>query len=121
MTENVTQQYRTLKAVVIGLGVLIVISLGIIATEVVNRMEKPVHDKPLPLPLSAQPGHPVYFGDVTVIIPENVQVEQIYISGGRLLLLLEDDMGKRRIHTVDAQTGVYLGTFHLTPRDKTGP
>ena len=36
MTENVTEQHRALKAVVIGLGVLIVIALGAIVTNVAN-------------------------------------------------------------------------------------
>ena len=115
MPENVTEQHRTLKAVVIVLGVLIVVSLGIIATTVADRMGKQAHDEPIPLPAEPQPGHPIFFGDVPVTIPEGNRVLQMSVSDGRLLLLLEDSADNRRIYVVDAQSGDYLGTYHLKP------
>jgi hypothetical protein len=120
MTENVTEQHRALKAVVIVLGALIVICLGIIATTVAKRMAAPEHDVPLPLPQDPQPGHPVFFGDVPVIIPEGARVVQMSTSGDRLLLLLESNRGGRQIHAADARSGAYLGTYHLTPGDRPG-
>ncbi len=121
MTENVTEQHRALKFVVIALGSLIVLVIGIIVTTVTNRMAESVRDEPLPLPKSSQPGHPVFFGDVPVVIPEGVHVVQMSVSGDRLLLLLQDAAGDHRIHAVDARTGAYLGTYRLTSGDQPGP
>lgn len=116
-----TEQHRTLKAVVIGLGVLIVICLGVIATTVARRMAAPSHDEPIPLPVTAQAGHPVFFGDVPVVIPSGSQVIQMSVSADRLLLLLEDTAGARRILVADSATGHYLGSYNLVPGDREDP
>ena len=115
-----TEQHRALKAVVIGLGVLIVICLGVIATTVARRMAAPSHDEPIPPPPSAieQPGHPVFFGDVPVVIPSGSQVIQMSVSSDRLLLLLEDTAGARRILVADSVTGHYLGSYNLMPGER---
>jgi hypothetical protein len=120
MTENVTQQHRTLKAVVMILGALIVISLGVVLTTIAIRASEATDSGALPPPAEPMPGHPVFFGDVRVIIPSGARVLQMTVSGDRLLLLLEHD-GGRRIHAADAGSGIYLGTYHLTPEDQAAP
>lgn len=121
MTENVTEQHRALKAVVISLGVLIVICLGVIATTVARRMAAPSHDEPIPPPVIEQSGHPVFFGDVPVVIPSGSKVIQMSVSSDRLLLLLEDTAGARRILVADSATGNYLGSYRLMPGDREAP
>lgn len=125
-----TQPHRTLKAVVITLGALIVISVAIILTTIALRASEAMDGEAMdgeamggdtvPPPAEPMPGHPVFFGDVRVIIPSGARVVQMTVSGDRLLLLL-DDGGARRIHAADAGSGVYLGTYILTPEDQAGP
>lgn len=115
-----TQPHRTLKAVVIALGALIVISVAIILTTIALRASEAMNGDTVPPPAEPMPGHPVFFGDVRVIIPSGARVVQMTVSGDRLLLLL-DDGGARRIHAADAGSGVYLGTYILTPEDQAGP
>ncbi len=125
MTETVTEPNRALKTVVIVLGALIVICVGVILTTIAVRAgataEGTAVAAMVPPPAEPMPGHPVFFGDVRVIIPSGTQVQEMSIAGDRLFLLLEDKDGKRRIHTADAASGIYLGTYLLTPEDQAGP
>lgn len=120
-----TEPQRGLKFIVIILGVLIVVSLVVVLTTVAERagaaMKSGADVENMVPPLAdPMPGHPIFFGDVRVTIPSGNRVIQMSISGDRLLLLLEDGAGVQRIHAADAASGVYLGTFHLTPEDQAG-
>jgi len=127
MTENVTEQHRVLKSAVIIMGVLIVISVAVIIVTIAIRASQPADEdasqavQAVSPPAPPAAGHPVSFGDLRVVIPAGAEVLQMSVSGDRLLLLLSDEAGDRRIHVADATSGAHLGSYHLTPEDPAKP
>lgn len=127
MPETVTEPQRALKFIVIILGVLIAISLVVVLVTIAERASGTMNgelkksNKMVPPLAEPKPGHPVFFGDVRVIIPNGMQTIQASVSGDRLVLLLRDGAGVHRIHVADAASGLYLGTYYLTPQGQAGP
>lgn len=91
-----------IKAVVIGLGVLIVVATGVLVAGVLDR----VGDTP------ATGDH----RDGAVALPTGSRVMSIASDDGRLSLLLELASGSQAILTIDGLTGEPLSTLELIPR-----
>ena len=91
-----------IKAVVIGLGVLIVVLTGVLVAGVLDR----VGDTP------ATGDH----RDGAVALPTGSRVMSITSDDGRLSLLLELASGSQAILTIDGLTGEPLSTLELIPR-----
>ena len=102
MTTDWTQNTRALKAVVIGLGALIVLAAAAVVAELVRRGGSVVDS------VGA-------YATVPVSLPTGARV--IAMTGGddALSLLVEDGNGGQRIITVDRRSGAVLGTLMLTP------
>jgi len=101
MTEN----GRGLKALVIGMGVLIVAGLVVLAVAIVQRagkadfgVEEEYASAPLPIPSGARALTVAPAGD------------------GVVAVLVEDAAGRQSLMSIDLQSGRVLGTLALTPQ-----
>ena len=103
MTTDWTKTTRLLKAVVIGLGVLILAAVGLIVYEMVGRA---VGD--------GQESSDDYVS-ASVNLPPGSRVVGMTADGDRLSLLIEDAAGHQRVMTVDRRSGAVLGILTLEP------
>ena len=103
MTQDWTQTARTLKAVVIVLGVLIVAATAIVAVEIFRRAGG----------IGERAGGDVAAATVPLAAGERV----IGMTGDddALSLLIEGADGRQRVLTVDRASGAVLGTLSLEP------
>ena len=102
MTTDWTQNTRALKAVVIGLGVLIVLAAAAVVAELVRRGGRVVDAA----------GE---YATAPVSLPPGARVIGMTGEDDALSLLVEDGDGGQRIITVDRRSGAVLGTLTLTP------
>jgi hypothetical protein len=104
MTTDWTQTTRALKAVVIGLGVLIVLAAAAVVAELVRRGGS----------LADQTGA---YATAPLSLPPGARVLGMSGEDDVLSLLVEEAGGGQRIITIDRRSGAVLGTLTLTPGD----
>ena len=104
MTTDLAQKTRTLKAVVIGLGVLIVLGVVALVIGVVYRVEE-----------MADPAPGEGFAMAGVVLPQGARAISMTGEGDILSILVEDADGRQQVLTVDRRTGAVLGTLTLVP------
>lgn len=112
---------QALKGLVVGLGMLIVISFGLLLYGFVTKMggfggttqpEAPATASDV----ASTPAAPVAgFGVARVALPEGCHVEEMRPDGGRLYLRLGPQGTCERIIVVDATSGRRLGDIRLEP------
>ena len=100
---------QTLKVLVIGMGILILVAMAVIAVTIYKRAMAPdeetaVTDTSIPI-----------FGTVGLPVPQSANVEEMVADDGRLTLRLRLSDGSTRIIVVDLASGTLLGTFLLQP------
>jgi hypothetical protein len=106
---------RGLKALVIGLGALILIGMGVVVVTVANRLA----DKAAPSPaqgLAAAPAAPA-FGRAEIAVPKGARVVETAVSGGRRVVRLELANGATRLLVLDPETGRAAGAVDLVPSE----
>ncbi len=103
MTQDWTQTARTLKAVVIVLGVAIVTATAIVAVEIFRRAGG-IGERP--------PGD---VAAATVPLSSGERVIGMTGDDDALSLLIEGADGRQRVLTVDRTSGAVLGTLSLEP------
>ncbi len=91
---------RGLKALVIGMAVLIVIGLGVVAATIATRFSAP--DKPPAPPYEA-----------TVRIPSGAHVLGSSTGDGKILVRIVLSGGATQILVLDAATGRRIGVVNL--------
>ncbi len=101
MTTDWTQTARLLKAIVIGLGVLLLIGVGLMVFAVIDRAGDRVAKSPA--------GH----GDGTVTLPGGSRIVAMTEEDDHLSLLVEDADGRQRVMTIDRRSGAVLGVLTL--------
>ena len=94
-----------LKAVVIGLGVLILIGVGLIAYKLIDGQG------------SRAVQSPGDYATDTVTLPAGSRVVTMTGEGDRLSLLVEDGAGRQQVITIDRSSGAVLGTLTLEPQN----
>ncbi len=104
LSEAEQRQIRVLKAVVIGLGVLIVAGLVALLTAVVLRGGG--GSRALP---AEEAMH--------VVLPEGAVVEEMRVSGNTLALRVRLADGGREIIIIDARKGRVVRRIRIGPRD----
>lgn len=108
---------HALKGLVVGLGMLIVISFGLLVYGFYTKLFNIEEDAPEALAGAAVPAPeaPIAgFGEVLVTLPGTCVVEEMRPDGaGRLYLRLGGDDGCQRILVVDVASGRQLGTLTL--------
>ena len=102
MTTDWTQTTRALKAVVIGLGVLIVLAAAAVVAELVRRGSGVIESAGV-------------YASAPVWLPPGARVVAMTGADDALSLLVEDAGGSQRIITIDRRSGAVLGTLTLTP------
>ena len=100
---------RALKALVIGMGILILIGFVAVVVAVIDRAGED--------PSIAQSGATTErgFGDVRVSVPPGAQVIGTSADGGRLIVHLRLAGGEARILVIDLATGKRLGAIEFAP------
>ncbi len=94
---------RALQALVIAMGVVIVVTTGIVIAVIVGRVSHRAATVAAPSPFAAAP----------IAIPHGAKVASVSATGDRLLLRLSLADGGERIIVVDLKTGAPLGTIDL--------
>ncbi len=113
------QKQRVLKIIVIVLGILIVISLGIIVVGLAMNTAKLGAPKPLDA-AAPPPGAARVSGDVEVPIPAGARVVEVTGDGRELHVLLDLPEG-RALMLLDRKTGTVLGTLRFVPGGAAAP
>jgi hypothetical protein len=108
---------NTLKALVIGMGILIVAGVAILAVTIIRRHDVPVAEAPdAPRPAvgvarSAAP--PASFGVRDITVPADSEVMSVTGADGRVIVELRDADGATRLLLLDPVTGAPLGGWRL--------
>ncbi|MFN4281038.1 MAG: hypothetical protein ACK4NA_00210 [Alphaproteobacteria bacterium] len=107
---------NALKALVIGMGVLIVIGIAVIAVTIVRRAntDTPVVADAKPAVALAGGGAALpSFGVRDIAVPAGSEVMSITAADGRIILELQDGDAMTRILLLDPATGAALGGWRL--------
>lgn len=92
------EQFMGLKALVIGMGVLIVAGVAVVLVTIVNRSLAP----------------PADVGEVRWQVPQGAEVRDWRVAGDDLVIRLEQD-GAVLFWTFDRRSGQRLGEVRLEP------
>ncbi len=107
---------RGLKALVIGMGLLIVFGLTVVIVTVVKRSgdtkNAGVMNSPAEVTVPVERG----FGEKLIIIPKDATVLETIIDNNRLVLRLKLDDKKQALLLIDSFSGQRLGLIRLDPR-----
>ena len=117
---------QALKALIIGMGLLILAGFGVVGVTLYNRATAPEDsggkaesagdaapdaatgagaETKAPLPS---------FGLARLGLPAGSRVVETTAEGGRLMLRVRDPAGAETIHVIDLATGARLGTIEIT-------
>jgi len=98
--------YRVLKAVVIGLGVLIVLALGALVVGIAKKMSGPA-------------AAPVAAADLPVVamLPPDTRILSMQASGDRLALLVHTGAGDE-VDIVDLRSGKLVAQIKSPPASR---
>ncbi len=109
---------RALKALVIGMGILIVLAFGLLIYGLVKRGAGPeapaASSTGASSTVSSGPAHP--FGPVAIALPPGARIVDTRTDQGRMILQLELAGGVRRLLVLDLSNGALVGSFELTPQ-----
>ena len=103
MTTDLNQNARLLKAVVIGLGVLILVAVGLIVYVIVGRA------------VGDGQGSSDDYVSTSVNLPAGSRVVGMTADDDVLSLLIEDADARQRVMTIDRRSGAVLGILTLEP------
>jgi len=107
---------NALKALVIGMGVLIVVGLAVIAVTIVQRADRDapaVAEERPAVGLARSAAAPAGFGVRDIAVPAGSEVMSITAADGRVILELQDADQVTRILLLDPATGAALGGWRL--------
>lgn len=102
VSDPVQQPTQGLKAVVIGLGVLLAICAAIVVGTIVYRL------------FNATPSAEAGFGISQLPIPAGCSIDQMTAEGDRLILRIGGNEACRRVLVTDLRTGALIGQFHFS-------
>jgi hypothetical protein len=103
----------TIKAVVIGLGLLIV---GVTVILVMAAIDKAGEATTSEETAASAPAPTGDFADVAVALPTGARIVTMTGAGDQLSLLVQLPGGAQSIVTIDRRSGEVLGTLELLPR-----
>ncbi|MEN3974797.1 hypothetical protein [Emcibacter sp. SYSU 3D8] len=116
MSEQVDQKQRTLKIIVILLGVAIMICVGVIGTTMALRAARMGKEAPAETTANEVVSGPQarVLGNVDVPVPYGARVVGVTAGPGELQVLLDLPEG-RTLLLVDRRTGEVLGSLRFVP------
>ncbi len=103
--------HTMIKAIVIGLGLVIVGLTIVLILGIVDRTGDRVGE-------ALATGDAQDFADVAVALPPGATVSAMTLEDGALSLLVDLPSGAQAVMTVDRATGQVLGTLELLPRSE---
>lgn len=106
---------QALKALVIGMGILILVAMAVLAVTIYKRATAPGDERAMEAGQRTGIASDLAFGTVDLPIPEGAQVEEMNAVDDRLTLRLRLNDGSARIMVVDLTSGALLGTLLLQP------
>ena len=108
MAGRVTKFMRTLKALVIGMGILIVVGTAAIAVMIARRAgDGAAGDNTAPAGASTAPAR--------IALPAGARVIETALDGDRIALRIALTGGGERVMIIDARTGRRIGAVDLMP------
>jgi hypothetical protein len=108
VSDPVQQPGQGLKAMVIGLGVLLAICAAIVVGTIVYRLfNMPASDGE---PSAAVAG----FGVAHLPVPPGCAIYEMTTQGDRLILRIGGSDACRRVLIADLKTGALIGQFHFS-------
>ena len=102
VSDPVQQPGQGLKAVVIGLGVLLAICAAVVVGTIVYRL------------FNAAPSAAASFGIAQLPVPAGCSIDQMTAEGDRLILRIGGSDACRRVLITDLKTGALIGQFHFS-------
>ena len=106
---------QALKALVIGMGILILVAMAVLAVTIYKRATAPGGERVIEAGQRTGVAPGLAFGTVDLPIPEGAQVEEMNAVDDRLTLRLRLNDGSARIMVMDLTSGALLGTLLLQP------
>jgi hypothetical protein len=105
---------RGLKALVVGLGVLVLIGMAVVVVTIANRIGDggPPADRAAP---AERPAGTPRFAPATVAVPRDARVVETVVGVGRIIVRLDLPGGRTRLVVIDAATGREAGAVDLVP------
>ncbi len=101
---------QALKALVIGMGILIIIGMALLGYGIYQKTQELVTEEGKPAQ-SAKPS----FGQAKITIPQGCRIVDMKPAGNRLYVRTGPDQSCSRIYVVDVTTGKTLGTLVASP------
>ncbi len=114
MTGRVTNFMRWLKALVIGMAILIVVGTAVIAVTLARRSGADGAAD------GGADGGPAAGGPWRIALPAGARVIETALDGDRVALRIALPNGAERVVIIDVRTGRRLGTLDLAPEDGGG-
>lgn len=108
------QKQRILKAVVIILGVLLLISFGVVAVTIVSRLSKMGKEEAAEAGIMEEISVTPDFGETTIEIPKGGQASAVSADGKSLSVLIDRPAGQEII-IIDQWSGRERGRIKLVP------
>lgn len=102
---------RILKAVIIGMAVLIVLGMGLLVYGLTQRSVNGNVADDRPAERSILPA----FGDTTLPFEDGCDIADIAIEDGRLYIRSGPSGDCARFYVLDAETGTLIGTVRAAP------
>jgi hypothetical protein len=103
VSDPVQQPGQGLKAVVIGLGVLLAICAAVVVGTIVYRL------------FNAAPSAAAGFGISSLPVPAGCSIDQVTAEGDRLIVQVGGNDACRRVMIADMKTGALIGQFQFKP------
>ncbi|HTS90778.1 MAG TPA: DUF6476 family protein [Stellaceae bacterium] len=95
---------RSLKILVVVMGVMLVAGLAVVIGTIINRASQ------------RQPSAAAGFGHSSVVLPAGARVVEMREAGDRLILRLDRSNGSQTLLIIDLTTGAEIGTIDLEPK-----
>ena len=99
-----TRSMRSLKILVVVMGVMLVAGLAVVIGTIINRASQ------------RQPSAAAGFGHSSVVLPAGARVVEMREAGDRLILRLDRSNGSQTLLIIDLTTGAEIGTIDLEPK-----
>ncbi len=116
------QNIRLLKAIVIGLGVLLVAGLAVVVGTIVHRAGQLAPAPPAAaVTTEITSAAPSAFGSKKLDLPPGSRLIEIHPEGDRLILRLRQVGGNEQLMVLSLITGERLGIIDLGAGAATGP
>ncbi|MEQ8665852.1 MAG: hypothetical protein RIC16_09010 [Rhodospirillales bacterium] len=104
-----------LKALVIGMGILIVCAMGLLAYGLIGKAGEDKADTAATAPVMVPDDGLTELGDIVIPNAENCRIDDASTEGRRLTVTLDGTSDCRRVVVIDLVTGAVATQIRLAP------